>query len=45
MNVLSMFDKTKFIFSLPKYGALLKRLYGDPRVPLFLKLGASPQRY
>lgn len=39
MNVLSMFDKSKFIFSLPKYGALLKRLYGDPRVPLFLKLG------
>lgn len=38
MNLLSMFDKTKFVLSLPKYGALLKRLYGDRRVPLYLKM-------
>ena len=38
MNILSLFDKTKFVLSLPKFGALIARLYRDPRVPLFLKM-------
>lgn len=38
MNLLSIFEKTKFFFSLPKYGALISRLYRDVRVPLYLKM-------
>jgi uncharacterized membrane protein YkvA (DUF1232 family) len=38
MNILTMFEKAKFLFSLPKYGALIKRLYGDARVSILLKM-------
>jgi uncharacterized membrane protein YkvA (DUF1232 family) len=38
MNILSFFDKTKFLMSLPKFGALIARLYRDPRVPALLKM-------
>jgi hypothetical protein len=39
MNLLSIFQKTKFFVSLPAYGRLIVRLYRDERVPLFLKWG------
>ncbi|HXW77127.1 MAG TPA: hypothetical protein VEJ20_06940 [Candidatus Eremiobacteraceae bacterium] len=38
MSVFSFIGKTKFFMSLPKYGALLFRLYADARVPTALKL-------
>ena len=38
MNLIAMFEKTKFFMQLPQYGKLLIRLYRDARVPLWIKL-------
>lgn len=39
MNALSLFGKTKLLFSLPNYSRLIVRLYRDVRVPSWLKIG------
>lgn len=39
MNLLSFFEKSKFLMALPSYARLIVRLYRDERVPLWLKLG------